>query len=61
MTVERREEGGEADTDSQADRQNRQNEREAGRGGVRNSHRENGDSPDPHNETAMSEVSRTDT
>ena len=35
-------------------RQNRQNEREAGRGGK--SPRENGDG-DPHNETAMSEVS----
>merc|ERR1712130_371929 len=39
-----------------ADRQNRQNEREAGRGGK--SPRENGDGGgDPHNETAMSEVS----
>ena len=72
VEVERRdeEEGGEGDTDSQADRweyinmknqnthlpvrQNRQNEREAGRGGK--SPRENGDA-DPHNETAMSEVS----
>ena len=35
-------------------RQNRQNEREAGRGGK--SPRENGEG-DPHNETAMSEVS----
>jgi len=56
VEVDRREEeeGGEGDTDSQADRQNRQNEMEAGRGGGKSPRGEGGD---PHNETAMSEVS----
>merc|ERR1711872_708293 len=46
-------EGG--DTDSQADRQNQQNEREAVRNGVKSSPR--GEADGEHNETTVSEVS----